>query len=185
MENDNISKSHNHTIGTKETTKRRIDPMTRRPNKVCDPYGQGGKPLLSSEAKDQMATLDEGWVLMYDNHDHDDETTIDREGNGNVPKSLQKEFYHANYIHGSKFTSLVAAVAHMNNHYPTLSLERRLERKEKAWSVVTTVKCHTPTLGGLSYNDFHIALLVDVEVAREETRPLLCWNDEERFLRQV
>ena len=73
-----------------------------------------------------MATLNEGWVLIYDNHDHDDETTIDREENSNVPQSLQKEFY-----------------------------------------------------------DFHIALLVDVEVAREGTRPLLCWNDEERFLRQI
>ena len=40
-----------------------------------------------------MATLDEGWVLIYDNHDHDDETTIDREENSNVPQSLQKEFY--------------------------------------------------------------------------------------------
>ena len=122
---------------------------------------------------------------MYDNRNHGDETAIDREGNSNVPQSLQKEFYHANYIHRSKFTSLVAAVAHMNNHYPTLSLEQRLEHKEKAWSVVTTVKCHTLALGGLSFNDFHIALLVDVEVAREGTRPLLCWNDEERFLRQI
>lgn len=150
--------------------------MTRRPSKVCDPYGQGGKPLLSNEAKGQMATLDGGWILMYGN----DTSKMDPE----VPQSLQKEFYHASFIDGSKFVSIVAAVAHMNNHYPTLSLERRLERENKAWAVVTTVQCHTPALGGLSYNDFHIAMLVDVEVAREDTKALLRLHDE-RFLRQV
>ena len=83
-----------------------------------------------------------------------------------------------------KFVSIVAAVAHMNNHYPTITLKRRLERREKAWTVVTTVQCYTPTLGGLSYNDFHIAMLVDVEAARDEIRSLLR-TDDDRFLRQV
>eukprot|EP00522_Entomoneis_paludosa_P018511 CAMPEP_0172462946 /NCGR_PEP_ID=MMETSP1065-20121228/45539_1 /TAXON_ID=265537 /ORGANISM="Amphiprora paludosa, Strain CCMP125" /LENGTH=32 /DNA_ID= /DNA_START= /DNA_END= /DNA_ORIENTATION= len=29
---------------------RKYDPTAKRPNKICDPYGQGGKPLSAANA---------------------------------------------------------------------------------------------------------------------------------------
>ena len=90
-----------------------------------------------------------------------------------IPKAVQKEFYHENYLDASRFVFIIASVAHMNNHYPSISIERRLMKREKAWRVVSTVTCSTETLGGLSFNDFHIAMLIDVEVSREATQKIL------------
>lgn len=151
------------------------DPFARRPNKVCDPYGQGGKPLSSSDAKQQLSILEPGWKLVVDNDGTIMEKTEFKESKlGEViPKAVQKEFYHENYLDASRFVSIIASVAHMNNHYPSISIERRLMKQEKAWRVVSTVTCSTETLGGLSFNDFHIAMLIDVEVSREATQKLL------------
>ncbi len=143
---------------------RNRDPLAKRPNKVCDPYGQNGKPMPKTEAMNQLSLLDVGWVLK--------DGCEDDTGSA-APHSLSKEFYHSNYVDGSRFTSIAAAVAHNNNHYPSICLERRLMKQEKAWRVVTTIKCRTETLGGLSFNDFHIAMLIDVEAARSDVRILL------------
>jgi pterin-4a-carbinolamine dehydratase len=169
------------TSSSISSSHRSQDPMAKRPNKVCDPYGQGGKPLSRIDATNQLLILDEGWVLeddqspapaMADNKDEDEE--IKHEDNYVLPpQSLSKEYYHSNYIDASKFASIVAAVAHNNNHYPSIILDRKLMKREKAWRVVTTVKCRTETLGGLSFNDFHVAMLIDVEAGREEVRRLL------------
>ncbi len=140
------------------------DPLAKRPNKVCDPYGQNGKPMSNTEAMNQLSLLETGWVL---NDGLEEDTGMD------VPNSLSKTYYHSNYIDGARFASIAAAVAHNNNHYPSIFLERRLMKREKAWRVVTTIKCRTETLGGLSFNDFHIAMLIDVEAARSDVQSLL------------
>lgn len=151
------------------------DPTARRPNKVCDPYGQNGMPLSKLDASNSLCILDEGWALVIPEHEdainhgaaeHPHPRTF-------TPTAISKEFYHANYIDASRFISIVSAVGHNNNHYPEINLERRLMKREKAWRVVTTVKCRTETLDGLSSHDFHIAMLVDVEVGREDTQRLL------------
>ncbi len=142
------------------------DPTARRPNKVCDPYGLNGQPMSFKEAATQLTLLNPGWHIE----------TNDKCKDG-PPLSLQKEFCHLNYIDGSKFMHKVAAVAQNNNHYPLISLERRLMKKEKAWKVITTVKCSTKVLGGLSFHDFHIAMLVDVELAREDAKGLVVKED--------
>lgn len=158
------------------------DPTARRPTKICDPYGQGGKPLSHGDATGLMATVDVGWaILLAEPKKHD--ASHERQGRGKAtntgafPLSLFREFYHDNFVTGSRFLSHVAAVGHLNNHYPFLSLERRLMKREKAWRVVTCVKCFTPTLGGLSYNDFHLAMLIDVEVSRPEVSQLVVEDD--------
>ena len=147
-----------------------------------------------------MATLDEGWILeeAMTEQDHggnacdDDSKMVTDENNNSMaqeqqstnasstaaPLSIYREYYHDNFITGSRFVTQVAAVAHNNNHYPCITLERRLMRREKAWRVVSVVKCSTPTLGGLSYNDFHLAMLVDVETARPEVAGLILAGDE-------
>jgi len=173
-------------------TSGRKDPTAKRPTKVCDPYGQSGKALSKLDAQGLMATLDEGWILeeAMSQQDHggnacDDDSRMIDEMNGTssseatctAPASICREYYHDNFITGSRFVAQVAAVAHNNNHYPCISLERRLMKREKAWRVVSVVKCFTPTLGGLSYNDFHLAMLVDVETARPEVAELLLGGD--------
>jgi len=133
--------------------------------------------LSRIDATNQLLILDEGWVLEDDQSpagDEDEDEEIKHEENYVLPpQSLSKDYYHSNYIDASKFASVVAAVAHNNNHYPSIILERKLMKREKAWRVVTTVKCRTETLGGLSFNDFHVAMLIDVEAGREEVRRFL------------
>ena len=118
------------------------DPLARRPNKICDPYGQGGKPLSREQTEHLLATLEDGWRLIPETND---------------PTGLVREFYHKDFIAASQFVAKIAAVAHVNNHYPSILLERRL--LPKAWQVVTRVECRTLTLEGLSYNDFHMAMV--------------------------
>lgn len=163
----------------------RPDPTARRPTRVCDPYGQGGRPLEHSDAKGLLSTLDNGWFLIGSSTENvkiedsiNSTTKSTAEILNRIPKSLTKEFFHPDFICGSKFISIVSAVAHNNNHYPKISLERRLMKREKAWRVVTKICCYTPTLGGLSFNDFHVAMLVDVEVARPEMDGILIAESE-------
>lgn len=123
------------------TTKASYDPLARRPNQICDPYGQGGKPLSREDAQGLLAAVEKDWSLVPEDS----------------PTLLVRDFYHKDFMEGSKFVAKIAAVAHMNNHYPSIYLERRL--LPKSWQVTTRVKCSTPTLRGLSYNDFHIAMV--------------------------
>ena len=139
-----------------------IDPTAKTPNKKCDPYGLDGKPLALNEAKQQLSLLDQGWKISGN------------EENGIIqPMYIHKEFCHRNYLDGSKFISKLAAVAHNNNHFFSMKLERRLMRMEKKWKIITTIRCHTEVLGGLSFHDFHIAMLIDVEVARDDVIELV------------
>ena len=153
---------------------------------MCDPYGQGGKPLSSSDAKQQLSILEPGWILVVDNDNvlHENMENQESKLGEVIPKAVQKEFYHENYLDASRFVSIIASVAHMNNHYPAISIERRLMKREKSWRVVSTVTCNTETLGGLSFNDFHIAMLIDVEVSREAAQKLLL-NESDSYKKHI
>ena len=120
------------------------DPLARRPNKVCDPYGQGGKPLSRLESQNLLGTIHTDWKL----EPPDDTST---------PTELVRDFYHMDMLHGAQFVHTIAAVATVHNHYPCIILERKL--LPRAWQVVTRVKCRTLTLEGLSFNDFHVAMV--------------------------
>lgn len=141
--------SHHMSIHKRRSfaTTSSYDPLARRPNKICDPYGQGGKPLSRNDAQNLFATVDEGWRLVPEASDE-------------PPTGVVREFYHQDFLAGAQFVSKIAAVAHVNNHYPSILLERRL--LPKAWQVVARVECRTPTLEGLSYNDFHLAMVSQV-----------------------
>jgi len=157
--------------------------MARRPTKKCDPYGQGGQPLEYADASALLATtLEDGWVLQGR------PTSEKREGEQGTasapPLFLSREYFHPDFLSGSRFLSIVAAVGHNNNHYPKITLERILMKREKGWRVVSTVCCSTETLGGLSRNDFHIAMLVDVEVGRPEFHHLFL-KEEESLMKHV
>ena len=132
----------------------RPDPLAKRPNQKCDPYGQGGKPLSYEDAKRLLTTIDNSWVLESSPTNVENE---DRSQSSIPPQAITREFYHTDFWTGSQFLTHVAAVAQMNDHYPSLHLERRLLSKEKAWQVVSTVRCHTRVLQGLSHHDFFVA----------------------------
>jgi pterin-4a-carbinolamine dehydratase len=91
---------------------------------------------------------------------------INESGSMPTPLSLYREFHHDNFVNGSRFLATIAAVAHNNNHYPEISLKRRLHKDANKWEVIVTICCHTPTLKGLSHHDFHLALMVDVETLK-------------------
>lgn len=131
------------------------DPLAKRPNKVCDPYGLGGKPLPLADSQGLLSTLDDEWQLELGNKEHDD----DSQQPPPPPTALWREFHHADFLAGARFVSILAALGHVNNHFPSIHLERRLNSKKKTWEVVTAVRCFTPTLQGLSHNDFHVAMV--------------------------
>jgi pterin-4a-carbinolamine dehydratase len=156
---------------------RGYDPTARIPTKKCDPYGQDGKPLDYTKAMELLQTLDTPWRLVevvpgskLDTQRHPTTTYL----------SLYREFYHETFIHGSRFLAMIAAVAQNNNHFPEISLQRQLVNPIQGWQVISSVQCFTPTLKGLSYHDFHLALMIDVEVARPEYQRLLTVKKEAR-----
>jgi pterin-4a-carbinolamine dehydratase len=156
----NVKRSQTFQIDRKRVfSQQPPDPFARRPTQRCDPYGQGGKPLSLVDSRDLMRTLNENWRLDMDGD--------------NIPKALVCEYKHRDFAGASAFISKIAPVGDMNNHYPKISLQRKLCSREMRWEVTTLVQCHTPTLGGLSRNDFLIAMLVDVEAERPEVRQYL------------
>jgi pterin-4a-carbinolamine dehydratase len=199
------------TLSSPQNTKIRKDPTAKRPNKICDPYGQNGKPMTKNEAMKQLLLLDSGWHLDYNDIDNANDNANDENNykadeicnsnnsanNNNSkqnddddntslilsttpPRKLYKQFHHTNYINASKFISIISSVAYNNNHYPSLQIERQLLHKEKAWRVVSTITCYTEVLNGLSFHDFYIAMLIDVEVGSRDDVKNLIVNDEER-----
>lgn len=128
--------------------------------------------MSHSDAQNLLQTLDDGWKLQTrepteKRSKHDDE--------GETPISLYKEFNHSDFLKGAKFISNIAAVAHNNNHYPLITLERKLFKNDGNvwWGVVSTIHCRTEVLGGLSYHDFHVAMLIDIEIARDSIASLI------------
>ena len=142
-------------LSTTNKTVRATDPTTKRPNRVCDPYGQGGKPLSSAEVNSLLATIHQDWKVETKSSD------VDQQSGQNIiscpPVALIREFSHGDFLSGSRFLHRLAAVAEMNAHFPSLMLERRIAKKN--WVTVSTVRCHTTVLGGLSRHDFHLAMV--------------------------
>jgi pterin-4a-carbinolamine dehydratase len=74
------------------------------------------------------------------------------------PSCLVREFAHPTFGAAGRFASLVAQTSEVQAHYPeSLLVERRVVRR--SWTVTTTVRCRTTVLGGLSLNDFHLAMV--------------------------
>ena len=104
--------------------------------------------MIKDEVLALIPTLHADWELEYNNESGE-------------PVALVRKFYPIDFLSGSKFVHCVASLAEINNHYPDISLYRKIEKKE--WNAVSSVRCHTFVLGGLSRNDFFFAMLVDVE----------------------
>lgn len=142
-------------LSTTNKPARTTDPTAKRPNRVCDPYGQGGQPLSSTEVNSLLATIHHDWKVETKSND------VDEHSGQNIisclPVALIREFSHMDFLSGSRFLHRLAAVAEMNAHFPSLMLERRIAKKN--WVTVSTARCHTTVLGGLSRHDFHLAMV--------------------------
>ena len=160
----------------------RPDPFARRPNQKCDPYGQGGKPLTAVQAEHLLPTLHSDWVLQgvgYQERRHPhhpqqksnptstsqelsnsssrDTDDIETNSADGIPTLLRRSFVHPDFLSGASLLNHMAAVAQMNDHYPSLSLERQLDSRKKQWTVQSTITFHTFVLQGLSHHDFFVA----------------------------
>lgn len=144
----------------------KYDPTARRPNQVCDPYGQGGQPMSVQQAMRYKGTIDNAWELERDSEEE-------------PPVALKRIFLHADFLTGADFVRRLAAVAQVNNHYPSLMLERRIHKKN--WQVVTEVKCSTVVLGGLSASDFHLAMVSWLFLQRVVCRSRLLSSETQEF----
>lgn len=132
---------------------RPTDPTAKRPNQVCDPYGQRGKPLAATEVQTLLATIDKEWKVDQTKKSNDE----NEDNASSHPVALMREFRHTDFLAGSRFLHRLAAVAELNAHFPALTLERRIVKKN--WVTVSTARCHTTVLGGLSRHDFHLAMV--------------------------
>ena len=79
--------------------------------------------------------------------------------------ALTREIEVDNFMRGAKLLTTLAAVAFNDGHFPQLTLERRIGRGRR-WQEVVVVRCQTVVLGGLSYRDFLLALLMDAELEK-------------------
>ena len=163
--------SNRNASDSSGNSKRRPDPLARRPNQKCDPYGQGGKPLTKVDAERLILTVDGAWKLDYGTSDPSSEEEL------TVPVALTRTFAHVDFISASNFLTHLAAVAQMNDHYPSLHLERTIVPRQKSWKVVTTVRSHTRVLEGLAHHDFSLATLMHVEIQRPEVAALYLVED--------
>jgi pterin-4a-carbinolamine dehydratase len=162
------------------SSKPRPDPFARRPNQICDPYGQGGKPLTAAEAERLLATVHPDWSLQGENYEPTPATT-NEDGNDDVagadiPTQLIRSLSHPDFLSGSAFLNQVAAVAQMNDHFPSLHLERRLDSRRKQWRVVSTITCQTFVLQGLSHHDFFVATVRSLFVRSFVRSFVRLWN---------
>ncbi len=139
--------------------KPRPDPFARRPNQKCDPYGQGGKPLTTLEAEQLLITLHKDWNLEGVSHHTDKEELLSDASIIGIPTQLRRYFTHPDYITGAHFLNHLAAVAQMNDHFPSIALERKLDSRKKQWTVMSTITFHTFVLKGLSSHDFFVAMV--------------------------
>lgn len=143
---DAAEAAQSSTATPKQRQRRRLDPMAKRPNQKCDPYGQGGKPMDAATAQSLRATVDDAWQLQQDNDE-----------DGGIPTALVREFIVPDFVQAARLASTVAAAAQLQNHFPRITLDRRIVRKE--WQTVVQIQCHTLVLGGLSTHDFHLAMV--------------------------
>jgi pterin-4a-carbinolamine dehydratase len=111
-------------------------------------------------AKALQATVHPSWRLEQGVPTNDDDDDDEQP----PPAALVRDFIHNDFGQGARFLgNHVAAVAQLQNHFPALFLDRRIVRKQ--WQVVTTVRCHTRVLGGLSTDDFYLAMVRTMRLA--------------------
>ena len=126
-----------------------FDATASKPSAVCDPYDNKGQPLSESQCAELMPTVSNAWALTDDN------------------SALVREIEVDGFMRGAKLLSTLAAVSFNDGHFPQLTLERRVGRRRR-WQEFVVVRCQTVVLGGLSYRDFMLAMLMDEEIAREK-----------------
>jgi pterin-4a-carbinolamine dehydratase len=146
------------------------DPMAKRPNKLCDPYGQGGRPMSLEEAQSLQKTIHDDWRIVE---------MKESESASSAKLYLVRDFSHVDFLYGARFLAKVAAVAQINNHFPSLVLDRQIRHKN--WHVYTRVTCHTKVLRGLSQHDFHLAMVRTYTSIEEARRCMIhfhfCFSD--------
>ena len=76
------------------------------------------------------------------------------------PRALLRSFQHFDFSSGARFLQTIATLAQLNAHYPSLYLERKIINRQ--WYTISTIKCHTKILDGLSAFDFHLAMVRDI-----------------------
>ena len=131
----------------REEAKKSYDATAGKPSAICDPYDNKGEPLSGSQCAEMLLTVGDAWTLLEDN------------------SALVREIEVTNFMRGAKLLTTLAAVSFNDGHFPTLTLERR-KGKGRRWQEVVQVKLQTVVLEGLSFRDFQLAVLMDVELAR-------------------
>ncbi len=110
-----------------------VQTATELAAKKCLPCEGGVKPYSSEEAKEQLNSM-VGWTLSADG------------------KRIRKEWLVKNFLAGMRFFEDVAALAEAEQHHPDLHLTGYRNVAIELW---------THAIGGLSENDFILAVKID------------------------
>lgn len=101
--------------------------------KKCLPCEGGVEPYSLEEAQDQLSLL-EGWELSHEG------------------QRIRKNWTVTNFMAGLDFFNKVAVVAEEDGHHPDLHIEGYRNMSIELW---------THAIGGLSENDFILAVKID------------------------
>jgi pterin-4a-carbinolamine dehydratase len=83
------SSRYQSSSSSSSSSKHRPDPFARRPTSVCDPYGQGGKPLTLEEATKLLRTVEPEWkILIHEDENGNEYDIIMGNGTKDTPSIL-------------------------------------------------------------------------------------------------
>uniref|UniRef100_A0A7S1BQJ7 Uncharacterized protein n=1 Tax=Corethron hystrix TaxID=216773 RepID=A0A7S1BQJ7_9STRA len=132
--------------------------------KKCDPYGNAGQPLSASDVRSatNSAGIDFRWRVVPSCDDNI----------ASPPRHLRRTFVHPSLSAGGTFVSQLSLLSEVNGHgFFSVTLRRNLGRcplsQRTTFVVRTDVTLRTEVVGGLSYEDVHLAMLTDAEVAKD------------------
>eukprot|EP00656_Telonema_subtile_P029585 TRINITY_DN32693_c0_g1_i2.p1 TRINITY_DN32693_c0_g1~~TRINITY_DN32693_c0_g1_i2.p1 ORF type:complete len:149 (+),score=9.96 TRINITY_DN32693_c0_g1_i2:172-618(+) len=111
----------------------------------CDPHGLGGVPLEPSVCATILQTHHPKW-------------TMEAEGS-KISRAIELEDYES----AMRVVQLVGHVVQNGVHYPDVRVEK-LDWRNAITRV--TVETWSPRLGGLSFDDFALAMDIDENIAR-------------------
>lgn len=106
--------------------------MIELKEKHCVPCEEGTKPFDKNQIKEFKSNLSSGWQVIEN-------------------KKIQKEFPFENFKRGMAFAQEIARLAEEENHHPDMCIHY----------TKVEVELSTHAIGGLSENDFIMAVKID------------------------
>eukprot|EP00658_Telonema_sp_P-2_P048974 TRINITY_DN37241_c0_g1_i1.p1 TRINITY_DN37241_c0_g1~~TRINITY_DN37241_c0_g1_i1.p1 ORF type:complete len:209 (-),score=39.26 TRINITY_DN37241_c0_g1_i1:155-694(-) len=114
-------------------------------SKKCDPHGLGGIPLDRTECDLIVAEHHPKWSVLPEG------------------QKIRRDFHMADFEEAMSLVQVLGHVVQCGTHHPDIHVEKMDWRTS---SVRVSIESWSPRLGGLSYDDFALAMQIDENVRR-------------------